>query len=96
LRAIIKATEYLNENKEESQDIVSERLGLDKEILVVLWDEFVFKISLDQSFILTLEDEARWAIKNELTDSKEVPNYLDYVYFEALEEIDKNKISIIN
>jgi NitT/TauT family transport system substrate-binding protein len=50
---------------------------------------------LDQSILWCLEDEARWAIKNKLVEAAEVPNYLDYVYFKALEEIDPEAVTII-
>ena len=95
LRAVVEATEFIDDHMEESQDIVAERLGLDKDVIVALWDEFVFEISLTQSLILTLEDEARWAIKYDLTDKTEVPNYLDYVYLDALDEVKPEAITII-
>ncbi|MDP6670818.1 MAG: NrtA/SsuA/CpmA family ABC transporter substrate-binding protein [archaeon] len=72
LKAIDKATEFIKENKEESQEIVAERLGLNKEEMAVLWDDFSFDISLKQSLLLTLEDEARWAISSKLTTTRPI------------------------
>jgi ABC-type nitrate/sulfonate/bicarbonate transport system substrate-binding protein len=95
ISAVDKATTFIVNNKDESQSIVSERLGLDKEVMTILWDEFVYEISLTQTLILTLEDEARWAIKNNLTEKTEIPNYLDYIYFDALREVKPEAISII-
>lgn len=98
LRAIDRATTFIKEHKEESKechDIVAERLNLDKEITETLWDDFVFEISLDQSLITILEDEARWAIKNNLTDEKKIPNYLNYIYLEALEAVKPEAVTII-
>ena len=96
LRAVDKATTFIKNYKEESQDIVAERLNMDREVMDVLWDEFVFEISLQQSLIVTLEDEARWAIKNNLTDATEVPNYLDYIYLDALNELKPDAVNIIH
>ena len=96
LRAIDKATVFIKNHKEESQEIVAKRLNLNKEGLTVLWDEFVFEISLDQSLIITLESEARWAIKNNLTDATEVPNYLNYIYHDALEAVKPEACRIIH
>ncbi len=95
LRAINKATEFIGKHKEESQVIVAERLKLDKEAMTTLWKDFIFEISLDESLLVTLEDEARWAIQNKLTDKTEVPNYLDYIYFDALDEVKTKAIGII-
>ena len=96
LRAIIRATEYIKENKEDSQKIVMERLDMDKESMLLLWDDFVFEISLDQSLIVTLEDEARWAIKNNLVKGKEIPNYLDFIYLDALKKVKPEAVGIIH
>jgi NitT/TauT family transport system substrate-binding protein len=75
---------------------VAERLNLDREVMNALWDDFVFEISLEPSLLVTLEDEARWAIKNRLTDATEVPNYLDYIYFDALEAVKPTVVGIIH
>jgi len=45
--------------------------------------------------IISFEDQAKWRIENQLTDVKKVPNYLDYIYIEALNEIDPTKVTII-
>ncbi|MFC2047119.1 ABC transporter substrate-binding protein [Chloroflexota bacterium] len=95
LRAIDRATEFIAKYEEESQDIVAERLKLDKEVMAVLWDDVIMEIFLDQSLLVTTEAEARWAIKNKLTDKTEVPNYLDYIYYDALEEVKPEAVGII-
>jgi len=95
LRAIVKATTFIENNKGEAQSIVAERLDLENESMIVLWEDFIFEISLEQSLIITLEDEARWAIKNNLTDKTEVPNYLDYIHLDALEAVKPEAITII-
>ena len=64
--------------------------------MTTLWDDFIFEISLDQSLIVTIEAEARWAIKNNLTDAREVPNYLDYIHMDALEKVKPEAIGIIH
>jgi len=95
LRAIDRATDFIAEHKEESQDIVAERLKLDKEVMTTIWDDVTMEIFLDQSLIVTIEAEARWAIKNKLTNKTEVPNYLDYIYYDALEDVKPEAIGII-
>jgi len=95
LRAIDEATDFIGKNREEAQAIVSERLKVDEEIMALLWDVFTFEISLNQSLLVALEAEARWAIKYKLTESTEVPNYLDYIYYDVLEEVKPEAIGII-
>ena len=94
LKAIDTATGFIKNNKEEAQEITANRLNLQKEDVAAHWDEFTFEISLDQSLLINIESEARWAINNNLTDATEVPNYLDYIYLEALEAANPDAVTI--
>ena len=95
LRAIDKATIFVKNNKKESQNVITKRLNLEKEAAALHWDEFVFEISLGQSLMIGLEAEAMWAIKNNLTDATEIPNYLDFIYTDALEAVKPSRMTII-
>ncbi len=96
LRAADEATTFVRDHPEESQALVAERLNLDREVTAALWGDFVFGISLDQSLILTLEDEARWAIASGLAGEKaKVPNYLDYIHVDALEDVKPEAVTVI-
>ncbi|MEE8433112.1 MAG: hypothetical protein V3S16_17830, partial [Candidatus Desulfatibia sp.] len=70
-------------------------LNLDKEAVVRGWQEGEFALFLDQALIVGIEDQARWAIKNELTDATKAPNYLNYIYLDALEAVKPNSMTII-
>jgi NitT/TauT family transport system substrate-binding protein len=50
---------------------------------------------LDQTILVSLEDEARWAMKERLTDKKEIPNYLDFIFMDALEQAKPEAVTII-
>ena len=95
IKALAKAEEFTKDNREESVDIIASRLGADREDIDKLWDGYRFRLSLSQTLIMTLEDEARWAIRSSFTDKTEVPNYLDYIHMDALEEVKPEAISII-
>ena len=60
-----------------------------------VWPEPQFSLSLDQSLIAAMEDEARWMIKNNLTTEKQVPNFLDYIYEDGLKAINPEAVNII-
>jgi NitT/TauT family transport system substrate-binding protein len=95
LKAIEKGEEFIKKNREESIDIVCERLKLDKELTASIWSDFNFELMLDQTILITLEDEARWAIREGLIDKKEIPNYLDFIYMDLLENVKPEAITII-
>jgi len=95
IKALVKAEGFALNNREESIDIIASRMEINREDLDKLWADYRFKISLSQSLIITLEDVARWSIRNNLTDKTGIPNYLDYIYMGALEEIKPEAITII-
>lgn len=94
LRAIKKGEEFIQKNSKEAMDIVAQRLKMDKEVLTATWGDFQFRLFLDQSNLLSLEDGARWAIRNKLTDATKVPNYLDYIYVDALKEVNPSAVTM--
>ena len=95
IKALVKAEEFASNNRGESIDIIASRLETDREDIDKLWDGYRFKISLSQSLIITLEDVARWSMRNNFTDKTEVPNYLDYIYYDVLEEVKPEAVRII-
>lgn len=94
LRAIEKAEGFIRKNNKEAMDIVVQRLKMDRETLNETWDGFQFALFLDQSILTSLEDEARWAIRNRLADATKVPNYLGYVYADALKAVKPEAVLI--
>lgn len=84
LQAMDRAATFIRNNRKEAMTIISRKLGMDQQFLAERWDDYAFNLILDQAYLMTLEDEARWAIRSKMTDKKEIPNYLRYIYQEAL------------
>ena len=59
------------------------------------WDFYQFEVCLEQSLLSTLEEAARWALKGGLVDGREVPNYLDYIFPDALAQVEPRSVTII-
>jgi len=95
LQAIEKGEKFIQGNKDESITIVSERIKVDKEAAASVWDDFSYQLILDQSIFVSLEAEARWAIRDGLVEGKEVPNYLGFIYIDALEAVNPEAVTII-
>lgn len=94
LRAIEKGEAFIQKNRNEAMEIVRQRLKIDFETMNATWDDFLFRLFLDQSILISLEGQARWAIRNKLTEATKVPNYLDFIYPEALKAIKPGAVSI--
>ncbi len=73
LSAIERGEEFIRRNKKESINIVSQGLKLNRDLTALIWLEFNFQLLLDQTILISLEDEARWAIKRGLQTRKKFP-----------------------
>jgi NitT/TauT family transport system substrate-binding protein len=96
IKSVVRSIDFMRENEKEAQSILTSLFPEKEEIIPDVWDNFVFEVSLDQSFISTLEDAAQWAMKNRLVGEATVPNFLDYIYFDALRAVKPEAISILH
>ena len=96
LRALLRAEEFVRSNPSESVRIVSNAIKTDGTLLSQYWNIYKFKVSLEQSLIINLEDQARWVIKTNQTDVKDVPNFVPFIYLEGLKAVKPEAVSIIH
>jgi NitT/TauT family transport system substrate-binding protein len=95
VRAVGRAITFTRQNKKESIEILIKDAKFSRELLDEVWDDYDYQISLDNSMLTSLENEARWAIQNKLVDSRTLPNYLDYYYLEAVKAFKPESVSIV-
>jgi len=95
LKAIAQAEQYVIDHPVEARAIIQKRLNYDAEFMNSVWSESQFSLSLDQSLITAMEDEARWMIKNNLSAGKTVPDLGNYIYVDALKAVKPEAVNII-
>lgn len=91
LKSLAQAEEYIIQHPAEAKAFLQKRLKLSD----TYWSQNQFSLSLDQSLITAMEDEARWVIKNNLTKEKQIPDFMDYVYVDGLKAIKPEAVKII-
>jgi NitT/TauT family transport system substrate-binding protein len=95
LKAVDRAITFIKQNRNESIAAMTKSLKPGEDLLVSVQDDLVFELSLEQSLLTILEDEARWAIANKFTDKIKVPNYLGYFYLDAMKAVKPEAVTII-
>lgn len=95
LRTLIKAESFVNRHPEEARRLVVEFTKADKAILRDAWDVFTFSVALDQSLLVDFEEQTRWVLRNRLTTRQDMPNYLDFIYDNALRSVKPPAVSIV-
>ena len=95
LKSLMQAEEYVVRHPTEAKAILKKRYQYDDAYVATVWKEHQFSLSLDQSLITAMEDEARWMIKNNLTHEKTVPDFLKYIYIDGLKAVKPEAVMII-
>lgn len=84
LTALADAIRYIAKNPEEVQKITAQQLKRNPSAIAYGWDDYVFKLSLSNALISTLENEARWAVKQRRVTSETIPDYRTFIDDTAL------------
>lgn len=95
LKSLVLAEDFLIRNPAEAKKILKTRIAYDDDFLETFWSENQFFLSLDQSLVLAMEDEARWLINSGLVEETTVPDFLDYISEASLKKIKPGAVNII-
>jgi NitT/TauT family transport system substrate-binding protein len=96
LRALIDAEDFVGKHPEESARIIDRCTKSRSGDAQLQLARSTLKVGLDQKLIAAMEAEAHWMIRNNLTTTKKMPNYLDMIYLKALEAVRPDAVGIIH
>ena len=95
IKSLVQAEDYLAGHQKEAKEIVRKRMKFDDAYLEIIWPRYQFSLSLDQSLITAMEDEARWMINNGLAPVKQVPNFADSMVEDVLKAVKPGAVNIL-
>jgi len=95
MRALLKAERFNRDEPEQAIAVVAQRLKLDVAALRPGWQELDFRVNLLQSHLVTLEDQARWAMARGHAERKAVPNFLPHLYLDALLAEQPDRVTVV-
>lgn len=95
LNSLSQAEQYIANNPGNAKTIIQNRLNYTSQYITDIWPDHRFSLSLDQSLILSMQDESRWLIQNNLTNATSLPNFTNYIYIYGLEAVKPMSVTII-
>lgn len=95
LRALFRAETYFKTNREEALKTVAARLGVKSDIFASLLHEFDLRVRLDQTLLMLLEGQARWAVEAGVTDARTLPNFLEHIHIDTMRSVKPDAVTII-
>jgi ABC-type nitrate/sulfonate/bicarbonate transport system substrate-binding protein len=95
LQGLAKAIDYMHQNPDDSIGIVSRHIGMDANLLKAIWPDYTFQLTLEQSFLDLLNEEAKWSKANGIAPpAAEIPNYRLFVLTEPLKAVKPEAVTI--
>jgi NitT/TauT family transport system substrate-binding protein len=95
IKSLAQAEVYAAGHQAEAKATVKKWMNFDDVYLETIWPRYQFFLSLDQSLVIAMEDEARWMMSNGLTMETSMPRFIDHIQEEILREIKPEAVSII-
>ena len=96
LRALIAAEQLVLVRPTEARKAVGNAVNVDDAMMEKLFNTEDYAISLDQAMLLALDDQTRWAMQRGIISPGPIPNYLENVKYQYLEEILPAAVKIIH
>jgi NitT/TauT family transport system substrate-binding protein len=96
VRALLKAEEFNRSHPEDALNLVAARLRVEVEVLRSTWKDFDFRVDLRQSQLVTLEDQARWAMARGHVAGGPVPNLLPQLHLDALRAARPERVGVLH
>jgi sulfonate transport system substrate-binding protein len=94
LKAYIKAEEYVKKNPDAALKTVVEYLKLDMSNAQKVWKPKMVHVALEQSLIKDMENLAQWQIDQGMQKNAKIPNYLEFIHFRNLTEVDPKRVTV--
>ena len=96
LQALMKAERFIAERPAEAAALLQARLQTDAATAAAQLREHDYRIRLDQSLISTMEEQARWAIREKLVEARQRPKSLLHTIEPALlRKADPRAVSLV-
>lgn len=92
VRAMIKATDYINNNKKESSKIIAEKINLDEETCFKIMEKNVYNVAYDESFKTSGDELAKYMKESGLNTS--LVTFDQYANTEILKAVNPSLVTI--
>ena len=94
-RALLRAERFTKVLPQQAMALVAEQMKVTPQALQQGWQDLELRVDLRQSQLITLEDEARWAIARGYVDTKALPNFLSHLYLDALLTVQPDRVTVV-
>lgn len=88
------ATNYIASNPDKSKKIIIKQLNVSPEFIDWVWPDYVFKLALNQSLILSIKSQAKWAVATQMSEFNKLPNVKHFIDSRAMLQVEPAAVNI--
>lgn len=92
VKAMIKATDYINSNKEECAEIIANQINLDKETCLKIMEKNTYEVAYNETFKSSGDELAKYMQESGLNTS--LVTFDQYANTEILKAVDPAKVTV--
>lgn len=97
LRALLRAERFAREQPALASPQLAGYFGMEQTLFDIVWPLHDYRVSLDQPLLFTLENVARWNLgRLPSAQRPAMPNYLDFIYLDALKAVRPESVNLIH
>jgi ABC-type nitrate/sulfonate/bicarbonate transport system substrate-binding protein len=94
IQGLNTAINYIASHPEESKEIVINELNLDPAFIDWVWPDYIFKLGLNQSLMLSIKSQATWAVETQMREYSEIRISDNFVDSRALLQVDPGAVNL--
>lgn len=95
LAALLENEEIMAQGITEPARAAFRNLAIAEESMAEIFANYHWKVGLEQVLLLSLEQEARWAMESGLVRNTALPNYLDFIQTDLLRSLRPEAITVL-
>lgn len=95
LVAMDEGIQHANNHPDDARAVVREHFGITTTLPGTIREEDQFGLTLDRSLVIAMEDEARWMIRNNLTNATDIPDFTRYMYLDGIQAVSPEAVNIL-
>lgn len=94
IQGLDSAIDYIASHPDKSKKIVMNKLNLSSAFIDWVWPDYIFKLGLNQSLILSIKSQAAWAIATQMSQFDEMPEFENFIDSRAMQQVAPNAVNI--
>lgn len=95
LRAMLDAEKWMKANREEAISVVAETVGMNRDDLASIWNEYVYEVALDEKTMSVLRAHATWRLESgNAPTGATMPDFSKVIFAAPLKQVAPDRVKI--